>query len=118
MMTEVAGSAISLALDTRQIVGDELGLLHSRRFSRAPTISGLPLRADAGTWVGFVAFGPGRDIARVVWLCVCRTVKVLRDVSADRDKRKLLKIAGGCTIIRPLDSVSLRSPCEDAGGIL
>jgi len=57
---EVAGSAISLT------VGDELGLLHSRRFSRAPTISGLPLRADAGTWVGFVAFGPGRDIARVV----------------------------------------------------
>jgi len=49
---------------------------------------------------------------------VCRTVKVLRDVSADRDKRKLLKIAGGCTIIRPLDSGSLRSPCEDAGGIL
>ena len=49
-----------------------------------------------------------------------RTVKVLRDVltSADRDKRKLLKIAGGCTIIRLLDSVSLRSPCEDAGGIL
>jgi hypothetical protein len=55
---EVAGSAISLALDTRQTVGDALGLLHSRRFSCAPTISGLPLRADAGTWVGFVAFGP------------------------------------------------------------
>ena len=55
---EVAGSAISLALDTRQTVGDALGLLHSPRFSCAPTISGLPLRADAGTWVGFVAFGP------------------------------------------------------------
>jgi hypothetical protein len=55
---KVAGSAISLALDTRQTVGDALGLLHSRRFSCAPTISGLPLRADAGTWVGFVAFGP------------------------------------------------------------
>ena len=35
---EVAGSAISLALDTRQTVGDALGLLHSRRFSCAPTI--------------------------------------------------------------------------------
>jgi len=41
-----------------------------------------------------------------------------RVTSADRDKRKPLKIAGGCTIIRLLDSVSLRSPCEDAGGIL
>jgi len=30
---EVAGSAISLALDTRQTVGDELGLLHSRRLA-------------------------------------------------------------------------------------
>ena len=39
---EVAGSAISLALDTRQTVGDELGLLQSRRFSHAPTMSGLP----------------------------------------------------------------------------
>jgi len=50
---------------------------------------------------------------------VCRTVKVLRDVltSADRDKRKLLKIAGGCTIIRLLDGASLRSPREDAGGV-
>ena len=48
-----------------------------------------------------------------------RRSKVLRDVltSADRDKRKLLKIAGGCTIIRLLDGVSFRSPCEDAGGI-
>jgi hypothetical protein len=37
--------------------------------------------------------------------------------SADRDKRKLLKIAGGCTIIYLLDGASLRSPHEDAGGI-
>ena len=50
---------------------------------------------------------------------MCRTVKVLRDVlkSADRDKRKLLKIAGGCTIIYLLDGASLRSRHEDAGGI-
>jgi hypothetical protein len=37
--------------------------------------------------------------------------------SADRDKRKLLKIAGGCTIIYLLDGASFRSPHEDAGGI-
>jgi hypothetical protein len=37
--------------------------------------------------------------------------------SADRYKRKLLKIAGGCTIIYLLDGASLRSPHEDAGGI-
>ena len=50
---------------------------------------------------------------------MCRTVKVLCDVltSADRDRRKLLKIAGGCTIIYLLDGVSLRSSREDAGGI-
>ena len=36
---------------------------------------------------------------------------------ADCDKRKLLKIAGGCTIICLLDGASLRSPREDAGGI-
>jgi hypothetical protein len=32
--------------------------------------------------------------------------------SADRDRRKLLKIAGGCTIICVLDGASLRSPRE------
>lgn len=30
------------------------------------------------------------------------------------DRRKLLKIAGGCTIIGVLDGASLRSPREDA----
>ncbi len=32
--------------------------------------------------------------------------------SADRDRRKLLKIAGGCRIIWLLDGASLRSPRE------
>jgi hypothetical protein len=34
------------------------------------------------------------------------------------DRRKLLKIAGGCTIIAALDGASLGSPRGDAGGIL
>ena len=40
------------------------------------------------------------------------------DVPDERsDRRKLLKIAGGCTILCPLDGASLRSLREDAGGI-
>ena len=30
---------------------------HSRRFGRDSAVSGLPLRADTGPWVGFVAYG-------------------------------------------------------------
>jgi hypothetical protein len=50
--------------------------------------------------------------------CVA-TVEILRDVltRADFDRRKLLKIAGGCAIIYLLDGASLRSPREDAGSI-
>jgi len=45
-------------------------------------------------------------------------VEVLRDVADGRnDRRELLKIAGGRTIICLLDGASLRSPREDAGGI-
>ena len=53
-----------------------------------------------------------------MWLdCVCREgwkYSATWLPSAGRERCKLLKIAGGCTIIYPLDGASLRSPREDA----
>jgi len=57
---KVAGSAISLALDTRQTVGDALVLLHSRRFSCAPTISVCPWEPTQGHGSGSSRSGQKR----------------------------------------------------------
>src|SRR5258708_11912519 len=62
---EVAGSAISLALDTRQTVGDELGLLHWRRFSRAPTIIAVGTRVTSRPPH---IYGPAARCKRINWM--------------------------------------------------
>jgi hypothetical protein len=65
----------------------------------------VPARKRRGAR-GLTVSGSRRSKCCATWL-----------TSADRDKRKLLKIAGGCRIIWLLDGASLRSPHEDAGGI-
>ena len=61
----------------------------------------------------------GQEETSSAWLDLCvATLERLGDVPDERsDRRKLLKIAGGCTIICLLDGASLRSPREDVGGI-
>ena len=62
----------------------------------------------------------GQKDTHCAWLDHARVapVDVPRELADERsDRRKLLKIAGGCTIIGALDGASLGSPRGDAGGI-